>query len=493
MFEHYTEPARRAVFFARFEASQCGSDYIQLEHLLVGILLGDPKLALRLLPSREKIDGVRDRVRKSSPGPKPNATSVDLPLDMACKRALAHAAEVSQNLQHKQIHAAHLLMGIFRDSVSAAASILRENRITEAQLQEEVIRSEANAPAPPPDLAELPRGLRDLTSAALQGELGALIGRERELERVIQILSRRTKNNPVLVGETGVGKSAIVEGLAQRISNGVVLSLAERPIVAVDATTIIAPTQRVRSAEKFEAMMDQVAMRSGVILCIDGLFDLAGAGSGWAAVEAAHIFAQRLGSRQMQCIATSTPAGLLHTMQKAPALAHQFEVVEVAPPSQEETVRIVSSLKTQYEKFHGVVFGDGVIEAAVHASGRFLQHRSLPDRALDLIDEAGARVKLKREKSKEEAAATVTADDIADVVADRACVPLALVKKVLSQVRADEFERVSGELAACIPTAGQEWIAVLAAYLSRCSPAEAEKLAEIIKSIADRRKERPGW
>lgn len=577
MFEKYTETARKAVFMARFEASRSGGQYIETEHLLLGILLMDAGLALRLLRSPEKVEAIREQIEKRHPLRESRSTSVDMPLSHESKRALDHANQEAERRRQKHIGSEHLLLGICLEETSFGAQILRENLLTSKELGAEADRSKpgetasGTVSAPPPEAATPPETLRDLTEkarkalkaeaaplsaststfvppptaapppavfrnlseAAREGTLSPLIGRERELERIIQILSRRTRNNPVLVGEPGVGKTALVEGAAQRIADGDVPTiLADRPVFAIDASSLVAPSRRARSGEGPERLIAQLTAQPIGILCIDGLLDLA-ASPGWGAIEATHVL-EVLSRSGIQCIATGTPAGLRRAVENAGVLVRHFEVVEIAPATEEEAVRILAGLKQRYEKFHGVVFGDGVIEAAVFASGRFLAHRHLPDRALDLIDEAGARAKVGREREPREEVeirkrrrqvlrdmekaivnhdfakateygnqekrereklqrlreerklsappeSTITPSDLEEAIAERAGVSISAVQEILRQKKGKEVQVVAQELAAAVPVDQREWLPFLAAYLVGCSAEEAERLAEAIR------------
>ena len=284
MFERYTEAARKVVFFARYEASRFGSEYIGAEHLLLGILRTDDPLALRLLTVPKKIESIRGQVEKQFSRREKVSTSVDLPLSLECKRVLAYGAEEVERLNQKDVAVVHLLLGLLREEKCAASKILVKAGLTASQLRQEAIRlSPASTPsAGPAKLSSLTEGCRDLTAAARDGNLSPLIGRERELERTIQILLRRTKSSPVLIGEAGVGKNAIVHGLAQRIADGVVpASLAERPILAIDASSLLSSEQG--------GKLTEITNQTNAILYVRGLFDLAGKGAGWGVLEAMHV------------------------------------------------------------------------------------------------------------------------------------------------------------------------------------------------------------
>ena len=247
MFERYTEKARRVIFFARYEASQFGSPYIETEHLLLGLLREDKALTNRFLRSHASVDSIRKQIEARTTVREKVSTSVDLPLSNECKRVLAYAAEEAESLGHKHIGTEHLLLGLLREEKCFAAEILLERGLKLAQIREELGRV-TQEKAPPQqrqhDSSLLAEFSRDLTQAAMDGQLDPLVGRDAELERVIQILCRRTKNNPVLIGEPGVGKTAIVEGFAQRVINGDVPELlADRRIVVLDLAMMVAGTK----------------------------------------------------------------------------------------------------------------------------------------------------------------------------------------------------------------------------------------------------------
>ena len=263
MFERYTEKARRVIFFARYEASQFGSPFIETEHLLLGLLREDKQLANRFLRSHAAVESIRKQIEGHTTVREKVSTSVDLPLSHECKRVLAYGAEEAERLNHKHIGTEHLLLGLLREEKCFAAEILHERGLRLATIREELQRSQsekvaANRPKESSLLAEFSR---DLTQAAIDNSLDPLIGRDYELERVVQILCRRTKNNPVLIGEPGVGKTAIVEGLAQRIADGDVPSfLADKRILALDLSLIVAGTKyRGQFEERLKTIMKELA------------------------------------------------------------------------------------------------------------------------------------------------------------------------------------------------------------------------------------------
>lgn len=533
MFERFTETARRSVFFARYEASQFGSESIEPEHLLLGILRTNETLTMRLLLSLDKVEALRDQLAKQIPQQSAKIPlSVDLPLSQTCRRVLAYASEECERLNQNHIGAEHLLLGLSREEACLAAKVMVEHGLTRQKLQEEAARA-AEKPGLPrsEELTPIEKVARDLGAATRSGELAPLIGRDREVERLMRILSRRTRNNAALIGESGVGKTAIVQGFAQRVIDSNVKSyLAGRPILSIDAAQLIAP----RRPDK---KLFQVTTENHVILCVEGLFDLAGTGSGWGVTEAIRVLEPHLSHGELQCIATGTPAGLRQTNERAAALARHFEVIHVLPPAEEEARRIVLAAKDQLEKFHAVVFGEDAVDMALAASRRFLPHRQLPERAIDLLDEAGARVKLRREtepseivhirqhlrriaremenaignhefekarrcseeekveraklmRLKEEFGPIrdnrVTAQDVIEGVAGRIGIPVAAIQRLLAKESEEELERISKQLIPHLPAEGQDWVAGLAAYLAACSSEEAEKLAEAIRAAKNR-------
>src|ERR1700694_1770071 len=399
MFERYTEKARRVIFFARYEASQFGSPYIETEHLLLGLLREDKTLANRFLRSHAAIDSIRKQIEGHATIREKVSTSVNLPLSHECKRVLAYGAEEAERLNHKHIGTEHLLLGLLREDKSFAAEILHERGLRLSQVREEIARSssEKTAASRPKESSLLAEFSRDLTQAAMDGSMDPLIGRDYELERVVQILCRRTKNNPVLIGEPGVGKTAIVEGLAQRIADGDVPSfLADKRILALDLSLIVAGTQyRGQFEERLKTIMKELMENQNAIIFIDELHTLVGAGSAEGSLDAANILKPALSRGEIQCIGATTPSEFRKSIEKDRSLERRFQAVKVPPPSETDAIEILGGVRERYESFHQVHYTEDALEAAVYQSHRYIPDRFLPDKAIDVIDEAGARVKLR--------------------------------------------------------------------------------------------------
>ena len=415
MFERYTEKARRVIFFARYEASQFGSPYIETEHLLLGLLREDKALTNRFLRSHASVESIRKQIEGHTTIREKVSTSVDLPLSNECKRVLAYAAEEAERLSHKHIGTEHLLLGLLREEKCFAAEILMERGLRLPAIREELQRTTQEKPAQQqkqqqrgsnaqPEQSMLAEFSRDLTQAAMDQQLDPLVGRDTEVDRVIQILCRRTKNNPVLIGEPGVGKTAIVEGLAQKIADGEVPSfLADKRVLSLDLSLIVAGTKyRGQFEERLKTIMKELMENQNSIVFIDELHTLVGAGSAEGSLDAANILKPALSRGEIQCIGATTPAEFRKSIEKDRSLERRFQAVKVPPPNEADAVKIIMGIKEKYEKFHAVSYTDDAIEFSVSHSSRYIPDRFLPDKAIDLIDEAGARVKLRQTTLPEE-------------------------------------------------------------------------------------------
>ena len=432
MFERYTERARRVLFFARYEASQLGSVSIETEHLLLGLIREGKGLTSRIFARSEvALDSVRKEIEGRTVLRERVSTSVDIPFSAETKRALQYAAEEADRLLHTYIGTEHLLLGILREDRSLAASILIEKGLRLDAVREDVVSllNEKSAAAPrPKDAALLAEFSRDLTEAAGRKILDPLIGREEEVERVQQVLCRRTKNNAVLIGEPGVGKTAIVEGLAQRIADGgVPRVLADKRIVALDISLVVAGTKyRGQFEERLKAIMKELVEHPNIIVFIDELHTLVGAGSAEGSLDAANILKPALSRGEIRCIGATTPAEYRKYIEKDRSLERRFQAVKVEAPDEARTIDILTGIKDRYEAFHDVVYTPEAIQAAVYQSSRYITDRFLPDKAIDLVDEAGARAKL-RHASPAGARTVVGKAEIDEVVAKWTGIPLASV------------------------------------------------------------------
>ena len=400
MFERYTEKARRVIFFARYEASQFGAPAIEPEHLLLGLMREDKTLTGRFFPRAQvSIESIRKEIEGRTLLREKISTSVELPLAPETKRVLAYAHEESDRLQHRHIGTEHLLLGLLREDRSMAAEILYERGLRLNAVRDEIARqsgtdSRSSQKKDTPHLVEFSR---DLTEDAANDKLDPLIGREAEIERVVQILCRRTKNNPVLIGEPGVGKTAIVEGLAQRIVRGEVPSFLEnKRILSLDLSLIVAGTKyRGQFEERLKQIMRELVENPQYIVFIDELHTLVGAGSAEGSLDAANILKPALSRGELQCIGATTPGEFRKSIEKDRSLERRFQAVKVPPPTEDEAVEILDGVRERYESFHQVRYTDEALETAVYQSHRYIPDRFLPDKAIDVIDEAGARVKLR--------------------------------------------------------------------------------------------------
>jgi ATP-dependent Clp protease ATP-binding subunit ClpC len=409
MFERYTEKARRVIFFARYEASQFGAPAIEPEHLLLGLMREDKTLTARFLArAQASLEAIRKEIEGRSPLREKISTSVELPLAPETKKVLAFAHEESDRLQHRHIGTEHLLLGLLREERSTAAEILYERGLRLMAVREEVARQSGVDPraAQKKETPHLAEFSRDLTDDASNDRLDPLVGREGEIERLVQILCRRTKNNPVLIGEPGVGKTAIVEGLAQRIVRGEVPSFLEnKRILSLDLSLIVAGTKyRGQFEERLKQIMRELVENPQYIVFIDELHTLVGAGSAEGSLDAANILKPALSRGEIQCVGATTPAEFRKSIEKDRSLERRFQAVKVPPPSEEEAVHILGGVRDRYEAFHQVRYTDDAIEAAVYQSNRYIPDRFLPDKAIDVIDEAGARVKLRARREQQTAA-----------------------------------------------------------------------------------------
>lgn len=405
MFNRFTERARKVILLAKEEAKRFNHDYIGTEHVLLGLVREGEGVAAAVLASFGlSPDKVRIEVEKLvQPGPT-TVVSGDLPFTPKAKKVIELAMEEARSLGHNYIGTEHLLLGLIREGEGVASQVLVNLGLELEKVREEVMNllgsevpgyemgqkvSHAKTPA-------LDAFGRDLTKLAKDGKLDPVIGRKNEIERVIQILSRRTKNNPVLLGEAGVGKTAIVEGLAQKIIAGDVPELLkDKRLIILDLALMVAGTKyRGQFEERIKAVMDEIKRSEDVIVFIDELHTLVGAGGAEGAIDASNILKPALSRGEIQCIGATTLDEFRKHIEKDAALERRFQTIMVEPPSVLETIEILKGLRDRYEAHHRVKFTDEAVKAAAELSDRYISGRFLPDKAIDLIDEAGARARL---------------------------------------------------------------------------------------------------
>ncbi len=404
MFERFNEHVRRSLFFARYEASRSSSRSIGTQHVLLGMLReADPEFGELLADKGVVARELRDELLGDRVSLERVSTSPDLPLAEETKKALAFAVHEAESMGHANVGSEHLVLGLLRVEGSTAAQYLNARGLDLFQLREDVVRrgreleAEATAQATP-HMAEYSR---DLTTLAVDGSFDPLIGREQEVERMVQILSRRTKNNPLLLGESGVGKTAIVEGLATRIVEGSVpMLLADRRILALDLSLLVAGTKyRGQFEERLKGLLKELQDHPEIIIFIDEIHSLIGTGSAEGSLDAANIIKPALSRGEITCIGATTVREYRKYVEKDRALSRRFQAVNIRQPSEDETVNILEGVQSRYEEFHGVRYSAESIKAAVTHAGRYITDRAFPDKAIDVLDEAGARVKLRQVSS----------------------------------------------------------------------------------------------
>jgi ATP-dependent Clp protease ATP-binding subunit ClpC len=406
MWQRFTERARKVIFYAQEEAQRMGESQVGTEHLLLGLIRETDSVAARIL-DRLGVSMQRIRSEIERYAPRGDARpGQEMQLTPRAKRVIDLAYDEARQLNNNYIGTEHLLLGLIREGEGLAARVLHKLGVDLERARREVMQLQDHeghsSPAPRSQRSRTPtldEFGRDLTELARQGKLDPVIGRHTEVERVMQILARRTKNNPVLVGPPGVGKTAIVEGLAQRIIHGDVPdALKNKRIVALDLAGLVAGTKyRGEFEERMKRVLEEVRKAQGeVVLFIDELHTLVGAGAAEGAIDASNIMKPALARGELQCIGATTMDEYRKYIERDAALERRFQPVQVREPSQEEAIEILKGLRDRYESHHRVIITDSAIEAAVRLSSRYINDRFLPDKAIDLVDEASSRVRLQQ-------------------------------------------------------------------------------------------------
>lgn len=401
MFERFTDRGRKIIILAREEAERHQNDYLGTEHLVLAILREGDGVALAVVKKMGlSPEQVRLEIERNLPSGSSTMTFGEIPFTPRVKKVIEYAIEEAKLLGHNYIGSEHLLLGLLREEEGMGGRILRAlgaNLLSARQLTINLLKKspsrEKDKKSNTPALDEFGR---DLTQLASEGALDPVIGRTDEIERVLQILCRRTKNNPVLIGESGVGKTAIVEGLAQRIVNlEVPDNLLNRRVIALDLGSLVAGTKyRGQFEERLKVVMKEIVNAGNIIIFIDELHTLVGAGAAEGSIDASNMLKPALARGEVQCIGATTLDEYRKHIEKDAALKRRFQPIFVQPPNIEETIRIIRGLKDRYEDHHSVQISEEAIVEAVRLSDRYVTDRFLPDKAIDVIDEAGSRAKL---------------------------------------------------------------------------------------------------
>ena len=417
MFERFTERARQVVVLAQEEARTLKHNYIGTEHILLGLLREEEGLAARVLESLEiTVERVRAQVVRIV-GSGEEVTSGQIPFTPRAKKVLELALREALSLGHNYIGTEHILLGLVRENEGVAARILLDFDADSEKIRNEVIRMLSGPGGRQRSGSGTPAGAgagsgtgegkkssklldqfgRNLTKLAADGKLDPVVGRETEIERIMQILSRRTKNNPVLVGEPGVGKTAVVEGLAQRITNADVPELLKgKQIYTLDLAALVAGSKyRGEFEERLKKVMKEITQRGDIILFIDELHNLVGAGAAEGAIDAASILKPAPARGELRTIGATTLEEFRKYLERDSALERRFQKIVVDQPSKDETVQILKGLRDRYEQHHKVNITDEALVAAADLADRYISDRFLPDKAIDLIDEAASRMRIK--------------------------------------------------------------------------------------------------
>ena len=424
---NFTPRAQQVLALARKEADRFHHNYVGTEHLLLGLIKLGQGVAVSVLQKMGlDLETVRNAVEKQVGTGQETKTQGSIPYTPRVKKVLALAGKEAKALNHSYVGTEHILLGLLREGEGVAARVLKSLEVDIERTRNEILREldpqfsgneseaggggaeEASAGAPQRGAAGDEAGKkevktpalkafgRDLTELARKGELDPVVGRKNEIRRVIQILCRRTKNNPVLIGEAGVGKTAIAEGLAQEIASGIVPEiLLDKKVITLDLALMVAGTKyRGQFEERIKAVMDEIKRAKNVIIFIDEMHTIVGAGAAEGAMDASNIFKPALSRGELQCIGATTLTEYRKYIEKDSALDRRFQSVKVEPPSVEDTITILKGIRSKYEDHHKAIFTDKALEVAVKLSDRYITGRFLPDKAIDVMDEAGSRARI---------------------------------------------------------------------------------------------------
>ena len=409
MFERFTEKAIKVIMLAQEEARRLGHNFVGTEQILLGLIGEGTGVAAKVLKSMGvNLKDARVEVEKII-GRGSGFVAVEIPFTPRAKRVLELSLEEARQLGHNYIGTEHLLLGLIREGEGVAARVLENLGVDLAKVRTQVIRmlgetaevasggGGGKGSTKTPTLDEFGS---NLTQQAADGKLDPVVGRQHEIERVIQILGRRTKNNPVLIGEPGVGKTAIAEGLAQRINSGDIPDILEdKRVLTLDIGLLVAGTKyRGEFEERLKKIMEEIRGAGNVILVIDEVHTLIGAGAAEGAIDAANILKPALARGELQCIGATTLDEYRKHIERDAALERRFQPVQVGEPSVDDTIEILRGLKERYEAHHRLTIADEALVAAATLGDRYISDRFLPDKAIDLIDEAGSRVRLMNSK-----------------------------------------------------------------------------------------------
>jgi len=515
---NFTDRVRKVLQMAREEAARLHHEYVGTEHILLGLIREGEGVAAAVLTNLNvDLEEIQQKIEETvKKGKAAAAAGPDLPYTSRAKKVLELAMSEARELNHSYVGTEHLLLGLLREEKGIAAQVLTDAGVNLEQARAETLRllgsempsaapsGSPGTPAPSPKSEKksktpaLDHFCRDLTQLAADGALDPTIGRQKEIERVMEILSRRKKNNPVLIGEPGVGKTAIVEGLAQLIASGLCPdALKDHRVLSLDMAAVIAGTKyRGQFEERLKAVINEIAQNRNIILFIDELHTLVGAGAAEGAVDASNMLKPALARGELQCVGASTLNEYRKYIEKDGALERRFQTVIVDPPTVDETIDILKGLRKRYEEHHRVVIPDETLDAAAKLSERYITDRFLPDKAIDVIDEAGARARLATQvpppevaelKDKLEQISRDKENSVRDQNFERAAALRDSERELQSEIRRkhDEWDR---ERQTRRPTIGEEQVAFIVSRwtgipVTRLQEAETARLLRMEEEL----------